>query len=39
MAWLENEALAGLMDVVGEDEWYEGDAGQQVYQALLDGES
>jgi len=39
MEWLEDEALAELMDEVEEDEWYEGDAGQQVYQALLDGES
>jgi hypothetical protein len=37
MEWLEDEALGELMDEVEEDEWYEGDAGQQAYRALLDG--
>jgi hypothetical protein len=37
LEWLEDEALAELMDDVEDDEWYEGDAGQQAYQTLLNG--
>ncbi len=33
--WLEDVALAELIEEVDEDEWFEGQEGQSVYQAML----
>ena len=38
LAWLEDEALAELIEEVDEDEWFEGQEGQSVYQAILNEE-
>lgn len=33
--WLEDEALAESIEEVDEDEWFEGQEGQSVYQTIL----
>lgn len=35
MEWLEDDALAELIDEVEEDEWFEGQAGKHFYQSLV----
>ncbi len=37
--WLEDEALADLIEEVDEDEWHEGDEGRRVYESLVAEES
>lgn len=39
MDWLEDEALAELIEEVDEDEWFEGDEGRRVYESLVAEES
>jgi hypothetical protein len=36
--WLEDEALAELIEEVEDDEWFEGQESQSVYQSILAGE-
>lgn len=33
--WLEDEALAELIEEVDDDEWIEGEEGQSIYQSIL----
>ena len=33
--WLEDEALAEFIEEVNEDEWFEGQEGQSIYQTIL----
>jgi hypothetical protein len=33
--WLEDEALAELIEEVDDDEWLEGEEGQSIYQSIL----
>ncbi|MGB3491370.1 MAG: hypothetical protein WBA57_01490 [Elainellaceae cyanobacterium] len=39
MDWLEDEALAEMIEEVDGDECYEGDEGRRVYESLVAGES
>ncbi len=38
MNWLEDEALADLIEAVADDECYEGEAAKRAYEVLLAGE-
>jgi hypothetical protein len=35
MNWLEDDALADLIEEVDEDEWFEGEAGKKVYESFV----